>query len=200
MLDRLQYRVIDFSGLNTAQHQAVFSNSKELLVLAGAGTGKTRVITFRIARLVKDGVIPSQLLAVTFTNKAAKEMRERLAEMLGEETVATLTVSTFHSFCARLLRKEGHRVGLGKRFSILDSSEQLAQMTRVMKGSGIDPKTIKPRALLTHISWWKNQGISSQQTEKIEFRFEREQAALAERVAKDIYPKYQAHLLSLIHI
>ncbi len=189
--------MIDFKGLNESQKNAVFSNSSALLVLAGAGTGKTRVITYRIARLIKDGCAARHILAVTFTNKAAREMRERLAQMLGEELANDLVVSTFHSFCARLLRKEGYRIGLGKRFSILDAAEQLAQITRVMKAHGFDPQTIKPRQILSQISWWKNQGIRARHAAQIELKAGDQHQRWVERAARDLYPHYQAHLKSL---
>src|SRR5262249_14517971 len=112
--------------LNKAQHDAVNTLSGPLLVLAGAGTGKTRVITFRIAQLIRSGIVPSRILAVTFTNKAAREMRERALKLLGGTKRGTKPpeISTFHSLCVRILRRHAPLLGYPKEFAIYDRGDQ----------------------------------------------------------------------------
>ena len=111
-------------GLNDAQREAVHTLAGPLLVLAGAGTGKTRVVTFRIANLIRHGTKPEQILAVTFTNKAAGEMQERAAALLGKKPPRKPEISTFHSLCVRILRRHAERLGFPKQFSICDRGDQ----------------------------------------------------------------------------
>jgi superfamily I DNA/RNA helicase len=150
---------IDATSLNDAQRAAVMHTDGPLLVLAGAGSGKTKVITTRIARLLRSGVDGRSILAVTFTNKAAKEMRERLLAAMGVGAARGLTVSTFHSLCARLLRRDGHRIGLPTGFSILDESDQRAQLLHVARSHGLHLKEGEPRVMLSRIGLWKNLGV-----------------------------------------
>ncbi|MFP6704065.1 MAG: UvrD-helicase domain-containing protein, partial [Planctomycetaceae bacterium] len=117
-------------GLNASQIQAVHAARGPVLVLAGAGTGKTRVITFRVAHLIRNGVRPDKILAVTFTNKAAAEMRARVAELLGRD-VGDLWIGTFHATGARILRRHAERVGLRPNFTILDTDDQLRLVKQV---------------------------------------------------------------------
>ncbi len=139
-------------GLNPAQREAVETVDGPLLIVAGPGSGKTRVITHRIAWLVRVcGVSPYSILAMTFTNKAAREMRERLIPLVGPHSDA-LTVGTFHSFCARLLRREGERVGLPRNYSIFDDGDQIAAVKQCLEDAGYDPKRYLPRAVLATIS------------------------------------------------
>ncbi|HEY4220368.1 MAG TPA: UvrD-helicase domain-containing protein, partial [Myxococcota bacterium] len=124
-----------------------------------AGSGKTRVVTTRIARLLLQGEAPRSILAVTFTNKAAKEMKERLVLLAGKPLARGVWVSTFHSLCARLLRRDAHRIGLSGGFSILDEGDQLAQLSRVARELGLKLAEKEPRMVLSRIGLWKNQGI-----------------------------------------
>ena len=143
-------------ALNPEQREAVVHINGPLLILAGAGSGKTRVITSRIAYLVGDGhAQPHEILAVTFTNKAAEEMRTRVEQQLGGDC-RQLWLSTFHSLCARLLRREAPAVGLSRDFVIYDSSDQLSVVKQAMKAMGLDDKLIQPRAALSRISQAKN--------------------------------------------
>ncbi|MBI3131693.1 MAG: UvrD-helicase domain-containing protein [Acidobacteria bacterium] len=143
-------------GLNPPQQQAVKHVKGPLLILAGAGSGKTTVITRRIAWLVEEeGVNPSSILAVTFTNKAAEEMRERVSRLVSVP-VNQLWVSTFHSFCTRLLRREGDRTPVGKSFVIFDPSDQKSLIKQVLAELKLSEKQFHPRKVLEHISDWKN--------------------------------------------
>lgn len=143
-------------SLNPAQREAVSHASGPLLILAGAGSGKTRVITYRIAHLIASGLSrPSEILAVTFTNKAAEEMRHRVEGLVGEDC-RQVWLSTFHSLSARLLRREAAAVGLSRDFVIYDSSDQLAVVKQALKVLDIDDKMIPPRAALSRISQAKN--------------------------------------------
>ena len=148
---------MDFlSSLNSSQREAVLTTEGPLLILAGAGSGKTRVITHRIAYLIGNGhAEPDQVLAVTFTNKAAEEMRSRVEQLLGEDC-RQVWLSTFHSLCARLLRREAPAIGLSRDFVIYDSSDQLAVVKQAMKALDVDDKLIAPRAALSRISQAKN--------------------------------------------
>jgi DNA helicase II / ATP-dependent DNA helicase PcrA len=142
--------------LNPEQREAVLHVSGPLLILAGAGSGKTKVITSRIAYLVGDGhARPHEVLAVTFTNKAAEEMRTRVETLLGEDC-SRMWVSTFHSLCARLLRREAPAIGLSRDFVIYDSSDQLTVVKQALKDLQIDDSFVQPRAALSRISHAKN--------------------------------------------
>ena len=139
-------------GLNAAQREAVETVDGPLLIVAGPGSGKTRVITHRIAYLVKEcGVSPYSILAMTFTNKAAREMRDRLGRLAGPHAEA-LTVGTFHSFCARLLRREGEFIGIARNYSIFDDDDQIAAIRQSLEAANYDPKRYPPRAVLSAIS------------------------------------------------
>src|SRR5438270_3457143 len=143
-------------SLNPEQREAVLHINGPLLILAGAGSGKTRVITSRIAYLVGDGHARSEeILAVTFTNKAAEEMRARVELLLGSDC-SRMWVSTFHSLCARLLRREAPAIGLSRDFVIYDSSDQLSVVKQALKELHIDDGFIQPRAALSRISHAKN--------------------------------------------
>jgi DNA helicase-2/ATP-dependent DNA helicase PcrA len=142
--------------LNPEQREAVLHQQGPLLILAGAGSGKTRVITFRIAYLIGDRhAAPDQVLAVTFTNKAAQEMRERVVGLIGSDCEG-VWLSTFHALCARLLRREGPAIGLSRDFVIYDSSDQIAVVKQAERELGIDDKFVPPRMALSRISQAKN--------------------------------------------
>jgi len=148
---------MDFlDSLNPPQREAVQYTGGPLLILAGAGSGKTRVIAYRIAYLVGSGLAkPDEVLAVTFTNKAAEEMRERVASLVGA-TSGGMWISTFHALCARLLRREAPHVGLSRDFVIYDSSDQLAAVKQILRDQQVDDSFLAPRAALSRISHAKN--------------------------------------------
>ncbi len=146
--------------LNPQQEQAVQHRGTPLLVLAGAGTGKTRVITHRVAQLVNEGVPPWRILAVTFTNKAAREMRERIERLSdGDLARSGLWIGTFHSICARILRRHGESVGLSPRFTIYDTSDQRTLMNRVLKDLNLSDRSVSTQSVLGLIDRAKNQGL-----------------------------------------
>jgi DNA helicase II / ATP-dependent DNA helicase PcrA len=152
------------AGLNTQQRLAVEHGRGPALVLAGAGSGKTRVIVHRIAHLIRNAAArPENILAVTFTNKAAKEMRERVQKILGVSRSAEPLISTFHSFCVRLLRREIHHLGYRRDFSIYDTDDQRRLVKKTLGEMGIAEKELSPREVLSRISYAKNHGISPDQ-------------------------------------
>ncbi|MDE1160724.1 MAG: UvrD-helicase domain-containing protein [Acidobacteriaceae bacterium] len=155
--------------MNPQQREGIVSVDGPVLLLAGAGSGKTRVITHRIAYLIQErGVSPDNILAVTFTNKAAKEMEERVEKIIGHSSLARPTIATFHSFCVRALRRdiEALRVGgkgLTRSFAIYDETDQQAVVKTALKRLAIDDKSLKPRVALGRISWAKNHMIDPQE-------------------------------------
>lgn len=153
-------------GLNDEQARAVTHGDGPLLILAGAGSGKTKTLTHRIAYLIGElKVFPSRILAVTFTNKAAKEMRQRLAQLLSENADNRQFMpwmGTFHSICVRILRMDGASIGLDRRFLIYDTDDQVSLMKQIMKARGLTDKDIKPRAVLSVISNAKNEMRSAE--------------------------------------
>jgi DNA helicase-2/ATP-dependent DNA helicase PcrA len=146
------------AGLNPQQREAVLATEGPVLILAGAGSGKTRVITHRLAHLILDrGVPPEALLAVTFTNKAAGEMKSRAEALLEGRPLATW-ISTFHAFCVRLLRREGAAAGLKPGFLIYDEDDQLQAVREALRALDLSEKLHPPRRLLSRISAQKNSG------------------------------------------
>ena len=180
--------------LNPAQRQAVETIKGPLLILAGPGSGKTRVITNRIAYLIKVcGVSPGHIMAVTFTNKSAREMRTRLEQLLGQTSEA-LTIGTFHAICARILRREGNAIGLDSSFVIYDSEDQLSLLKQAMEELALDPKQYAPGALRSAISAAKSrltspkdyaQWVSSYFEEIINRVYQRYQQLLSQGKAVD---------------
>jgi DNA helicase-2/ATP-dependent DNA helicase PcrA len=151
------------AGLNPEQAEAVRATEGPVLVLSGAGTGKTRVLTTRLAWLLAGGFAqPWQCLAVTFTNRAAREMRERVAQIIGPDA-ASVALGTFHSLGARMLRRDGERIGLPRDFTILDADDQLRLVKQVAAGMGLDPKRWPPQALSSVIQRWKDRGVGPDQ-------------------------------------
>jgi DNA helicase-2/ATP-dependent DNA helicase PcrA len=148
---------IDLSTLNPEQRAAVEHGAGPLLILAGAGSGKTRVLTYRIARLIEEGTAPWRILAITFTNKAANEMKERVAQLTGPAG-ADVWVSTFHSACVRMLRRDIEKLGYAKNFVILDGADQQAVIKECLKELNLSDKQFQPGAVLGTISDAKNKG------------------------------------------
>jgi DNA helicase II / ATP-dependent DNA helicase PcrA len=173
---------VEGAGLNPEQRAAVAHGDGPLMVLAGAGTGKTRVLVHRIARLVETGVEPWAILAVTFTNKAAGEMRHRLRGLLGARADA-MWIGTFHATCARLLRKYPHVVGLTKSFVIFDDNDQIKLVEKLLKESGLDEQ-VSARTILSRFDRAKNRGVDPRKVKTGAF----------DDVVETVYPMYQAQL------
>ncbi len=177
--------------LNPEQRAAVENTDGPLLVLAGAGTGKTRVLTTRFAHLLLSGrAMPHQVLAVTFTNKAAKEMRERVATIINRPADG-LWLGTFHALCARMLRRHAEHVGLKPDFTILDTDDQLRLLKQVMEAAGIDAKRWPPQALMSQIQRWKDRGLPPARITAAD------DTDFANGKARSLYADYQARLVTL---
>ncbi|MFD0714998.1 DNA helicase PcrA [Paenibacillus sp. GCM10027626] len=175
--------------LNSPQRDAVQATEGPLLIMAGAGSGKTRVLTHRIAYLIeKRRVAPWSILAITFTNKAAREMQQRVASLVGP-TGQDIWVSTFHSMCVRILRKDISRIGFTSNFSILDSADQLSVIRNCMKDMNIDTKKFEPKAVQAGISSAKNELITPE-------RFESKIGDYFDGIVSQVYTAYQKRLKS----
>jgi len=147
-------------NLNEAQKEAVLYLNGPLLIVAGAGSGKTKVLTSRIANIIKEKkAFPNQILAVTFTNKAAKEMQNRVSKLLGETAVGLSWLGTFHSICAKLLRKHASAANLNSNFTIVDTDDQIRLIKNICKSENIDTKQLSPKFILAIIDRWKNRGF-----------------------------------------
>jgi len=147
-------------GLNPQQYTAVTTLQGPLMILAGAGSGKTRVLTVRIAHLIRNGIDPFNILALTFTNKAAKEMKERIAKVVGDSNSRSIWMGTFHSVFARILRMEAHNLGFPSNFTIYDSQDALNVIKKVIKEMSLDLELYKPKKVLGRISQYKNSLIT----------------------------------------
>ncbi|MDC0043614.1 UvrD-helicase domain-containing protein [Candidatus Pelagibacter sp.] len=148
------------NNLNKAQKEAVLHLSGPLLIVAGAGSGKTKVLTSRIAHIIKENkAYPNQILSVTFTNKAAKEMQKRVSSILKKEAIGLSWLGTFHSICAKLLRKHAAAAGLNSNFTIIDTDDQVRLIKNICKAENIDIKQLAPKYILTIIDRWKNKGF-----------------------------------------
>ena len=146
-------------NLNDAQKEAVLHSEGPLLIVAGAGSGKTKVLTSKIAHLIAEKkAFPNQVLAVTFTNKAAKEMQSRVSKILGKSATGLSWLGTFHSICAKLLRKHASAVNLNSNFTIVDTEDQIRLIKNICKAENIDVKQLSPRYILAIIDKWKNKG------------------------------------------
>lgn len=176
------------AGLNKEQQQAVKTTEGPLLVMAGAGSGKTRVLTHRIAYiLLEKGVNPYNILAITFTNKAAREMKERINVILGG-AADEIWISTFHSMCVRILRRDIDRIGINRNFTILDTTDQLSVIKGILKDKNIDSKKFDPRGILSAISSAKNELIDAKQYGKYTGNY-------FENIVSDVFEEYEKRLL-----
>ncbi len=179
-------------GLNDEQRDAVLTTEGPVLLLAGAGTGKTRALTSRIAHLLASGLArPSQILAVTFTNKAAREMKDRVRELVGDGMEGMRWLGTFHSIAAMILRRHAELAGLKSTFTILDADDQIRLAKQVIIDAGLDEKRWTGRGLAAVIDGWKNRGLTPEKTPKNEAYF------FAEGRAIDLYRTYQSRLIAL---
>ena len=175
-------------GLNPVQAEAVTHVDGPLLIVAGAGSGKTRVLTHRIAHLIREhGISPFEILAITFTNKAADEMKHRVGALVGP-VAEKMWVSTFHAACVRILRRDADRLGYPRQFTIYDQADANRLTGYVIRDLGLDPKRFPPRAVHATISAAKNDHIS------VDAYAERA-GVIYERKIADIYREYQARLL-----
>lgn len=175
------------NGMNPRQKEAVVHTEGPLLIMAGAGSGKTRVLTHRIAYLIQEkNVTPWNILAITFTNKAAKEMKERVSRLI-KAGGSEVWVSTFHSMCVRILRRDIDRIGYTRSFTISDPSEQQTLMKRILKERNIDPKKYNPRAILAEISNAKNELLTAE-------KYRETASSFFQRLVADCYDDYQKEL------
>lgn len=175
------------NGMNPEQREAVQHTEGPLLIMAGAGSGKTRVLTHRMAYLIREkGVPPFSILAITFTNKAAREMKERASELVGP-AAEDIWMSTFHSMCVRILRRDIDRIGFNRNFSILDGSDQLSVIKQILKDQNIDSKKFDPRGMLGMIS-------SSKNVLEPPKKFAERAEGPFEETAADVYKEYQRRL------
>ena len=179
--------MLDLTGLNPPQREAVTTLSGPMLVLAGAGTGKTRVITFRMANLIRSGIQPDRILSVTFTNKAAREMRERALSLIGKRATRKPMVSTFHAYCVRVLREDINVLGYPKKFVIYDRGDQESAARTALRDIRVGDKAMSPGDLLNRISRWKMSGITADRaSEYVEADFD--------FLASMAYRRYQKQL------
>ena len=175
------------ADLNPAQREAVLTTEGPLLVIAGAGSGKTRVLTHRVAHLITAcGVKPNEILAITFTNRAANEMRDRLFGLLGP-TAEAIWILTFHSACGRILRREAPRLGYRSNFTIYDQADQVRLVKQILEDEGFDPKRFVPRGIHAQISIAKNQLVSPDE-------YRSRVASFYDQTVADVYDRYQRRL------
>ena len=178
-------------NLNDAQKNAVLSTEGPLLIVAGAGSGKTKVLTSRIAHIIKTkNAFPNQILAVTFTNKAAKEMHSRVSKILGASAVGLSWLGTFHSICAKLLRKHASAVNLKSNFTIIDTDDQIRLIKNICKAENIDVKQLAPRYIIAIIDKWKNKGLYPQEVSV-------NKKDIYEKTILPVYKIYQQKLVEL---
>ena len=177
-------------NLNEAQKEAVLSINGPLLIVAGAGSGKTKVLTSRIAHIKTKNAFPNQILAVTFTNKAAKEMHNRVSKILGSSAIGLSWLGTFHSICAKLLRKHSSAVNLNSNFTIVDTDDQLRLIKNICKAENIDVKQLSPRYIIAIIDKWKNKGFYPDEV-KINSK------DIYEKTILPVYKIYQQKLMEL---
>jgi DNA helicase II / ATP-dependent DNA helicase PcrA len=179
------------NNLNNAQKEAVLYLDGPLLIVAGAGSGKTKVLTSRIAHIIKEKkAFPNQILSVTFTNKAAKEMQNRVSKMLNSEAIGLSWLGTFHSICAKLLRKHAPAAGLTSNFTIIDTDDQIRLIKNICKAENIDIKQLAPKYILSIIDRWKNKGFYPNEVII-------NQKDIYEKTILPLYKIYQQKLLDL---
>jgi len=178
-------------NLNDAQKKAVLSLEGPLLIVAGAGSGKTKVLTSRIAHIIKTkNAFPNQILAVTFTNKAAKEMHTRVSKILGSSAIGLSWLGTFHSICAKLLRKHASAVNLKSNFTIIDTDDQIRLIKNICKAENIDVKQLAPRYIIAIIDKWKNKGLYPDEVNT-------NKKDIYEKTILPVYKIYQRKLIEL---
>src|SRR5699024_3375694 len=174
-------------NLNKEQEAAIKQTEGPLLIMAGAGSGKTRVLTHRIAYLIEEKYVnPYNILAITFTNKAAREMQDRVRQLIGPRSEG-MWVSTFHSMCVRILRRHIEQIGYSKNFTILDGGDQLTVVKQVLKDLNLDPKQYDHRTMLSHIGNFKNDLITPEKALDL-------QGNIYEKVVAEVYEAYQKTL------
>ncbi|MFZ1367940.1 ATP-dependent helicase, partial [Sphingorhabdus sp.] len=185
-----QYPWLD--GLNPPQREAVLTTEGPVLVLAGAGTGKTAALTARLAHIIAERLAwPSEILAVTFTNKAAREMKERMGRMIGDAVEGMPWLGTFHSIGAKMLRRHAELLGLKSNFTILDTDDQMRLLKQLVQAAGIDDKRWPVKALAGLIDKWKNKGLTPEMIDA------GESALYADGKGQAMYTVYQARLREL---
>src|SRR5947208_16501347 len=176
------------ADLNPPQREAVTHGEGPLLVLAGAGSGKTRVLTYRIAYLLATGqALPSEILAITFTNKAAGEMKERVERLVGGVS-RVMWVMTFHSACARILRTDAQRLGYKRAFTIYDEADSLRMIKRCVEETGVDPKRVAPRAIKATLSGAKSQLLDAD-------AYRARQGSYFEETVGDVYALHERRMM-----
>ena len=179
--------------LNEEQHKAVVHTSGPMMVIAGAGSGKTRVLTFKVAYLLDQGIDPFNILALTFTNKAAREMKDRVVDLVGSTDARNVWMGTFHSVFAKILRIEGHHLGYPSNYSIYDSDDSKRLIKQIIKDKNLDPKTYAPGYVAHRISMAKSSLINAQEyTDNPEIVSA--DASARKPMIKDIYKSYEARL------
>ena len=179
------------NNLNNAQKEAVLYLDGPLLIVAGAGSGKTKVLTSRIAHIINEKkAFPNQILSVTFTNKAAKEMQNRVSSILNSEAIGLSWLGTFHSICAKLLRKHAPAAGLTSNFTIIDTDDQVRLIKNICKAENIDIKQLAPKFILSIIDRWKNKGFYPDEVVI-------NKNDIFERTVLPLYKLYQKKLLDL---
>lgn len=180
------------AGLNEPQRQAVLTTEGPVLMLAGAGTGKTAALTARLAHIIATRrAWPSEILAVTFTNKAAREMRERIGRMIGDAVEGMPWLGTFHSIAAKMLRRHAELVGLQSNFAILDTDDQLRVLKQLIQAEGLDEKRWPARQLAGLIDRWKNRGLTPADLDAAD------KEAWGDGKGQHFYALYQARLKTL---
>lgn len=180
------------AGLNDPQREAVLTTEGPVLMLAGAGTGKTAALTARLAHMIREGLAwPSQILCVTFTNRAAKEMRHRVGELIGDAVEGMPWLGTFHSICARMLRRHAELVGLESNYTIIDMDDQQRLLKQLIAENGIDDKRFPARELARLIDRWKNRGLNPDDLDAVE------NEAYANGQGTRMYRQYQDRLVAL---